>query len=104
MHQKKLTEMVDWREHIHSDDEILLGKPVIKNTRISVEFILERLANGWTEQDILENYPRLTKEALHAVFAYTYECMKDGMLYTSRLNRAWTHEAIGQWEFPFEKL
>lgn len=88
MHQKKLTEMVDWREHIHSDDEILLGKPVIKDTRISVEFILERLANGWTEQDILENYPRLTKEALHAVFAYTYECMKDGMLYTSRLNRA----------------
>lgn len=47
-----------------------------------MEFILERLADGWTEQEILENYPRLAKDALQAVFAYAYECMKDGMLYT----------------------
>ena len=80
--------MVNWREHIHSDEKILLGKPVIRGTRISVEFILERLANGWTEQEILENYPRLTKDALYTVFAYTYECMKDGMLYIPKVTRA----------------
>ncbi|MTI22316.1 DUF433 domain-containing protein, partial [Fulvivirga sp. RKSG066] len=41
-----------WQEHITSNKEVLLGKPVIKNTRISIEFILDRLANGWTEQTI----------------------------------------------------
>ena len=80
--------MINWRDHIHSNEGILLGKPVIKGTRISVEFILERLANGWTEPQLFDNYPRLTKDDLQAVFAYTYECMKDGMLYTQEMKRA----------------
>ena len=80
--------MVNWKDHIESNNEVLLGKPVIKGTRISVEFLLERLASGWTEKDILENYPRLTMESLKAVFAYTYECMKDGMLHQTQQNRA----------------
>ncbi|MCB9277253.1 MAG: DUF433 domain-containing protein [Lewinellaceae bacterium] len=79
---------MNWKGRIHTNDEILLGKPVIKGTRISVEFILERLANGWTEQEILENYPRLTKDGLQAVFSYIYKCMKDGMLYFPKVNRA----------------
>lgn len=73
--------MLDWRDHIHSDKAILLGKPVIKGTRLSVEFIIERLASGWTEEQVLENYPRLTKESLQAVFAYVYDSMKDGLLF-----------------------
>jgi uncharacterized protein (DUF433 family) len=73
---------MDWKERIHSDKSILLGKPVIKGTRISVEFIVERLANGWTEQQLLDNYSRLTKEDLQAVFAYVYECIHDSLLYT----------------------
>ena len=60
---------MDWRQYIHSDPEILLGKPVIKGTRLAVEFILRLFAVGWTEQQILENYPTLTSEALRAVFA-----------------------------------
>jgi uncharacterized protein (DUF433 family) len=80
--------MTDWQEYIISDDKILLGKPIVKGTRISVEFILERLADGWSEQDLLENYPNLTTESLKAVFAYTYECMKDGLLYSTKRNRA----------------
>lgn len=75
---------MDWQTRIHSDPEILLGKPVVKGTRLSVEFILERLANGWTEQQILENYPRLVKEDIQAVFAYAYECLKDGLLFPAR--------------------
>jgi uncharacterized protein (DUF433 family) len=51
--------MVDWKKHITSDKSILLGKPVIKGTRISVEFIIELLAFGWSEKQIPENYPRL---------------------------------------------
>lgn len=80
--------MTNWQEYIISDDKILLGKPIVKGTRISVEFILERLADGWSEQDILENYPNLNNESLKAVFAYTYECMKDGLLYSTKRNRA----------------
>lgn len=60
---------MNWPDYIVSDEKVLLGKPTIKGTRLSVEFLLERLADGWTEQDLLDNYPRLTKEALQAVFA-----------------------------------
>jgi uncharacterized protein (DUF433 family) len=71
---------MNWQDHISSDKEVLLGKPSIKGTRISIEHLVSLLAQGWTEQQILENYPRLTKENLKAVFAYVYDCMKDGLL------------------------
>jgi uncharacterized protein (DUF433 family) len=71
---------MDWTERIISDKEILLGKPVIKGTRISVEFILERLANGWTEEKILRSYPHLKNEDIQAVFAYLNDCVKDGLM------------------------
>jgi uncharacterized protein (DUF433 family) len=70
-----------WQDYIHSDPNILLGKPVVKNTRLSVEFILDLLASGWTEDQILENYPSLTREALQAVFAFAAECMREEALY-----------------------
>ena len=73
--------MVNWQEHIHADPEILVGKPVIKGTRLSVEFLLERLAAGWTHQDLLDNYPRLKTEDIQALFAYALESLQDGMLY-----------------------
>ena len=72
---------IDWRKFIHSDHGILLGKPVVKGTRLSVEFILGLFSEGWTEQQILENYPTLTKESLRAVFAFATECMREELLY-----------------------
>lgn len=72
---------MDWRQHIHSDPEILLGKPVVKGTRLAVEFILGLFAAGWTERQVLENYPTLTSEALRAVFAFAAECMREEALY-----------------------
>ncbi|MBD2699342.1 DUF433 domain-containing protein [Spirosoma sp. BT702] len=71
---------MNWQDYIHSDETVLLGKPVIKRTRLSVEFLFERLADGWTEQALLNNYPRLTKEALQAVFAYVHATMKDNLV------------------------
>lgn len=68
---------MQWQDHIHSDPKILVGKPVVKGTRLSVVFILGLFSNGWTEQQVLENYPQLTKESLRAVFAYVQECMED---------------------------
>jgi uncharacterized protein (DUF433 family) len=72
---------VDWREHIHSDPKVLVEKPVVKGTRLSVEFLLELFAAGWTEQQVLDNYPTLTPEALRAVFAFTAESMREVSLY-----------------------
>ena len=65
-----------WQQYITSDKQILLGKPIIKGTRISVELILELLAGGWSEKQLLESYPNLTPEALRAVFAYLRECVQ----------------------------
>lgn len=55
---------MNWRDHIVSDKEVLLGKPVINGTRISVELVLDLLANGWTEKMIFESYPHLTENNL----------------------------------------
>ncbi len=66
---------MNWRSYIVSDKEILRGKPVIKGTRISVELVLELLADGRTEAQLLQSYPNITAEDLQAVFAY----LRDGM-------------------------
>jgi uncharacterized protein (DUF433 family) len=62
--------MDDWHEYIHCDPHILVGKPVVRGTRLSVEFVLGLFAAGWTEQMVRESYPSLTHEAILAVFAY----------------------------------
>ena len=72
---------MDWRSYIHSDANILVGKPVVKGTRLSVEFLLGLFAAGWTEVQVLESYPTLTSDALKAVFAFAAECMQDEVLY-----------------------
>lgn len=72
---------MDWRQYIHSDSAILAGKPVVKETRLAVDFILGLFAAGWTEQQILENYPRLTPNALRAVFAFAAECLSEERVY-----------------------
>jgi uncharacterized protein (DUF433 family) len=70
-------EIINWKEYIHSDDKVLLGKPTIKNTRLSVEFIVGLFASGWSIQQILENYPSLKQEQISAVFSFVHDCMKD---------------------------
>jgi len=56
-------------ERITANPEVLGGKPVIKGTRLSVEFILDLLASDVSEQAILEDYPHITKEDIHACLA-----------------------------------
>jgi uncharacterized protein (DUF433 family) len=79
---------MNWRNHIETNDNILLGKPVVKGTRVSIEHIIKLLASGWTENQILDNYPRLSKESLQAVFAYIQDIMKDGLIYEKPLKTA----------------
>jgi uncharacterized protein (DUF433 family) len=66
--------MKNWQDYIVSDEGVLLGKPTLKGTRLSVDFILGRLADGWTEAQLFESYPRLTRDHLRAAFSYLYEC------------------------------
>lgn len=73
---------MNWRDYIVSDDAILLGKPTIKGTRLSVEHLLGLLAQGWDETQLLANYPRLSKGSLQAVFTYIQDCMHDGLLFS----------------------
>ncbi|MFP5041891.1 DUF433 domain-containing protein [Parasediminibacterium sp. JCM 36343] len=61
---------MNWQEYSVSDNQVLLGKPAIKGTRISVELILELLSLGWTEQQIFESYPTITKDSLKVVLGY----------------------------------
>lgn len=64
---------MEWWQYIHADPHILNGKPVLKGTRLSVEFIIGLLANGWSQKQILENYPQLTAEHLQAIFNFILE-------------------------------
>ncbi len=72
---------MSWQEYIISDKQILLGKPTLKGTRISVELILELFSTGWTEKQILESYPSVSPESLRAVFAYLKECIQQELYF-----------------------
>ena len=72
---------VEWKDRIIIDPEVLAGKPVIKGTRIAVEFILDLLANGWNYETILENYPQLRREDLIAALRYAAETLKAERVY-----------------------
>ena len=72
-----MREVVDWRDHIHSDSAILSGKPVVKGTRLSVEFLPGLFAVGWTEERVLENYPTLDAEAVRAVLAFASKHVRE---------------------------
>lgn len=71
----------DWRDHISSDPAILGGKPALKGTRLSVEFVLELLAAGWGTESLRANYPNLTDERIRAVLAYAAETFREERFY-----------------------
>jgi len=68
-------EVMDWRDHIAVDPQILVGKPVVKGTRISVELVIDLLAAGWTQQQILDSYPTLKADDVRACLAYASEIL-----------------------------
>ena len=70
-----------WKERIVIDPKILVGKPIIKGTRISVEFILELLSNDWSYETILKEYPQLKKEDILASIQYSLEILRDEKTY-----------------------
>jgi uncharacterized protein (DUF433 family) len=61
---------MQWQDRIEAKPEVLTGKPVIKGTRLAVEFIVDLLAQGWSVEDIIENYPGTAREDIQACLAY----------------------------------
>ncbi len=72
-----MTRSAEWEEYITSDPQILVGKPTIKGTRISVELIMELIEQGWTFETILEAYPHLRREQIRAAVAYAIDLLRD---------------------------
>jgi uncharacterized protein (DUF433 family) len=66
---------------IQSDPSIMMGKPVVAGTRITVELILEKLAAGESIEQILDSHPRLTKEAVHAALDFAAKVLKADVVY-----------------------
>jgi len=71
---------VNWRERIEEKAEVLGGKPVIKGSRLSVEFLLGLMAAGWEQSEILENYPGLSQDDLLACLQYAKELLETEQL------------------------
>jgi uncharacterized protein (DUF433 family) len=71
----------DWQERIVVDPKVLVGKPLIRGTRLSVEFILDLLANDWTIEQVLSEYPQLVREDVMAVLKYAAEMAKEEKVY-----------------------
>jgi uncharacterized protein (DUF433 family) len=70
MAHSRYSDIMNWRDRIEVNPDVLVGKPVVRGTRLAVELILELLAAGETESQLLSDYPRLTREDLLACLAY----------------------------------
>jgi uncharacterized protein (DUF433 family) len=73
--------MEEKRKYIVSDPSIMMGKPVITGTRITVELVLEKLAAGETIDQIVESHPRLSRDAIHEALSFAAEALKADVIY-----------------------
>jgi len=72
---------MDWRDRITIDPTVLAGKPVIRGTRLAVDLILSLLGQGWSEGDLLRNYPGLAHEDVAACLQYASEVLQAEKVY-----------------------
>lgn len=68
-------------DRIVIDPDVLVGKPIIKGTRLAVEFIIELMASGWSHEDILKNYPGVTPEDILACLSYASAVLNSEKVY-----------------------
>jgi uncharacterized protein (DUF433 family) len=72
---------MNWRERIEINPQVLVGKPVVRGTRLAVEFVIDLLAQGWSEADILRSYPTLTPQDIQACLMYASAILKAERIY-----------------------
>ncbi len=71
----------EWHDHIVLDPDVLAGKPIIKGTRLSVEYVLDMIAAGVGDAEVLANHPRLSTDGLRACIAYAAEIVRSERVY-----------------------
>ena len=72
---------MNWQARIEINPKVLCGKPVVKGTRLAVEFVIDLLAHGCTVEEVLDNYPQLTREDIHACLAYAGDLVQEQVVY-----------------------
>ncbi|WP_310449992.1 DUF433 domain-containing protein [Sulfuritalea sp.] len=68
---------MNWKDHVVVDPKVLVGKPIIRGTRISVELLMDRLSDGWSMEQILESYPRVTRDDVLAAISFVTEVFRE---------------------------
>lgn len=76
---------MNWQERIVINPDILVGKPAVKGTRLAVEFVIGLLAQGWSEAEVLRNYPGLTRQDIQACLSYAGELLESEKVYPVEL-------------------
>lgn len=72
---------MNWRDRIVADPSVLVGKAVIKGTRISVELVMDLLARGYTMDQVLTQYPSISLQDLHACLGYAAELLRSEKMF-----------------------
>lgn len=72
---------MDWQERITVDAGVLAGKPIIKGTRLSVEFVVDLLGRGWTVEQVLREYDHIAPEDIQACLAYAADVLESEQVY-----------------------
>ena len=72
---------MNWQDRITVDPNVLVGKPIIKGTRISVEFVVDLLGRGWSIEQVLREYDHLTPADVQACLAYASDVLKSERVY-----------------------
>ena len=73
---------MDWSERITIDPDVLVGKPVVKGTRISVELVIDLLARGYTKEQIIQQYDHVSVEDIQACLAYASDVLRSEKVYS----------------------
>jgi uncharacterized protein (DUF433 family) len=76
---------MNWRDRITFDAAVLAGKPVVRGSRLAVDFLVGLLGQGWTEADILRNYPGITHEDIAACLQYTVEILQSEKVFPAAI-------------------
>jgi uncharacterized protein (DUF433 family) len=72
---------MNWQDRISVDPRVLVGKPVVKGTRVAVELVVDLLAQGWAQEQILDSYPNLAAEDIRACLAYASDVLHAERVY-----------------------
>jgi len=72
---------MNWQERITVDPKVLTGKPIIKGTRMAVEFVIDLLARGWSTEQVLQEYDHITADDIRACLAYASEMLRTEKVY-----------------------